>query len=72
MNTSIILLIPQKTDIEHKQVFSAWVENGGQVKRLDKFWTKDVELAKQKIAIYGNQAFAFVVDAGLYFLGPRR
>lgn len=61
MNTSITLLIPQKTDIEHDQVFSAWIENGGQVKRLDKFWIKDEELAKQRIAIYGNQAFAFVV-----------
>ena len=61
MNTSITLLIPQKTDIEHEQVFSAWIEKGGQVKRLDKFWIKDEELAKQRIAVYGNQAFAFVV-----------
>ena len=61
MNTSITLLIPQKTDIEHDQVFSAWIENGGQVKRLDKFWIKDEEIAKQRIAMYGNQAFAFVV-----------
>jgi hypothetical protein len=61
MDTSITLLIPQKTDIEHEQIFSAWIENGGQVKRLDKFWIKDEELAKQRIAIYGNQAFAFVV-----------
>jgi hypothetical protein len=61
MDTSITLLIPQKTDIEHEQVFSAWIEKGGQVKRLDKFWIKDEELAKQRIAVYGNQAFAFVV-----------
>lgn len=61
MGTSITLLIPQKTDIEHEQVFSAWIENGGQVKRLDKFWIKDEELTKHRIAIYGNQAFAFVV-----------
>ena len=61
MDTSIILLIPQKTDIELEQVFSAWIENGGRVKRLDKFWIRDGELAKQKISIYGNQAFAFVV-----------
>jgi hypothetical protein len=61
MDTSIILLIPQKTDIEQEQVFYAWKNNGGQIKRLDKFWVKDEELAKQRIAIYGNQAFAFVV-----------
>ena len=61
MGTSITLLIPQKTDIEQEQVFAAWIKNGGQVKRLDKFWIKDEGLAKQRIAIYGNQAFAFVV-----------
>jgi hypothetical protein len=61
MDTSITLLIPSKTDIEQEQVISAWIENGGQVKKLDKFWIKDEELAKQRIAIYGNQAFAFVV-----------
>jgi hypothetical protein len=43
MNTLITLLIPQKTDIEHEQVFSAWIEKGGQAKRLDKFWIKDEE-----------------------------
>lgn len=61
MDASITLLIPQKTDVEHEQVFSAWQKNGGQIKRLDKFWIKDDELAKGRIAIYGNQAFAFVV-----------
>jgi hypothetical protein len=61
MDTSITLLIPQKTDIEQEQVVSAWINNSGEVKRLDKFWIKDEKLAKQRIAIYGNQAFAFVV-----------
>lgn len=61
MNISVTLLIPQKTDIEHEQMFSAWIKNGGQIKRLDKFWIKDEELTNQRIAIYGNQAFALVV-----------
>src|SRR5687768_14038917 len=61
MDTSITLLIPQKTDIEYEQVFSAWIKDGGKIIRLGKFWIKDEELAKQRIAIYGNQAFAFVV-----------
>lgn len=52
---------PKNGYCEHEQVFSAWIQNGGQVKRLDKFWIKDEELAKQRISIYGNQAFAFVV-----------
>ena len=61
MNTPVTLLIPKKTDIEHDQMFSAWIKHGGRIKRLDKFWIKDEELVNQKIAIYGNQAFALVV-----------
>ena len=61
MHKPTILLIPEKTDIEFEQVFATWTKDGGQIKRLGKYWVKDQELAKQKIAIYGNQAFAFVL-----------
>lgn len=61
MDTSIILLIPEKTDIEYESVFTTWTKNGGRIKRLGKFWVKDEALAQQRIAIYGNQAFAFVL-----------
>src|SRR5574339_411495 len=55
------LLIPEKTDPEFEQVFKTWTESGGQIKRLGKYWIKDEELAKQKIAIYGNQTFSLVL-----------
>jgi hypothetical protein len=61
MNKPITLLIPEKTDFEFEQVFSTWTKSGGEIKRLGKYWVKDEDLAKQKIAIYGNQAFAFVL-----------
>jgi hypothetical protein len=61
MNSPTTLLIPEKTDAEFEQIFSTWTKNGGQIKRLGKFWVKDEELTSQKIAIYGNQAFAFVL-----------
>jgi len=61
MNIPTTLLIPEKTDIEFEQVFEIWTKNGGQIKRLGKYWIKDEELAKLNIAIYGNQAFAFVL-----------
>jgi hypothetical protein len=61
MDRPITLLIPEKTDIEFEQVFATWTKNGGSIKRLGKYWIKDDELAKQRIAIYGNQAFAFVL-----------
>jgi hypothetical protein len=61
MDKSTILLIPEKTDIEFDQVIDAWIKLGGQVKRLGKYWIKDDELATQRIAIYGSQAFALVL-----------
>jgi ATP-grasp domain, R2K clade family 2 len=61
MDRPVTLLIPEKTDIEFEQVFATWTNKGGHIKRLGKYWVKDEELAKQHIAIYGNQAFAFVL-----------
>jgi hypothetical protein len=61
MDRPITLLIPEKTDPEFEQVFATWIKNGGHIKRLGKYWIKDDELAQQKIAIYGNQAFALVL-----------
>jgi ATP-grasp domain, R2K clade family 2 len=61
MDKSIILLIPEKTDIEFEEVFATWIKYGGQIKRLGKYWVKDEDLLKNKIAIYGNQTFAFVL-----------
>jgi hypothetical protein len=61
MDRPTTLLIPEKTDSEFEQVFATWTNNGGQIRRLGKYWIKDEELARKKIAIYGNQAFAFVL-----------
>jgi len=56
-----ILLIPEKTDIEFEQVFKVWTDNGGEIRRLGKYWLKDESLNGQKIAIYGNQTFSLVL-----------
>ena len=61
MDKQITLLIPEKADPETEQVFTTWTKRGGQTRRLGKYWIRDEELAQQKIAIYGNQAFAFVL-----------
>jgi hypothetical protein len=65
MDFSTILLVPEKTDRELERLAAAWIRRGGPVKKLGKYWLKDEQLAKQKIAIYGNQAFALVL-AQLY------
>jgi hypothetical protein len=56
-----ILLIPEKTDIEFEQVFKIWTDNGGEIRRIGKYWIKDESLNGQKIAIYGNQTFSLVL-----------
>ncbi len=56
-----ILLIPEKTDVEFEQVFKIWTDNGGEIRRLGKYWLKDESLNGQKIAIYGNQTFSLVL-----------
>jgi len=61
MDIPITLLISEKTDSEFEQVFATWTKKGGKIKRLGKYWIKDDELANEKISIYGNQTFAFVL-----------
>lgn len=61
MDKTVILLLPEKTDIEFEQVANAWLKRGGLVKRLGKYWIKDEELAKHPIAVYGNQPFCLVL-----------
>jgi hypothetical protein len=67
-----ILLIPEKSDIEFEEVFATWTNNGGHIKRLGKYWIKDEALLNKKIAIYGNQTFAFVLEQiyGVELLSP--
>jgi hypothetical protein len=61
MDRSITLLIPEKTDVEFEQIYATWSNSIREIKRLGKYWIKDEDLAKRKIAIYGNQTFALVL-----------
>ncbi|MBC9914950.1 ATP-grasp domain-containing protein [Chitinophaga varians] len=60
-----ILLMPEKTDVELEAVAAAWESRGGEVRRLGKYWVRDETIAGRPVAVYGNQAFAFVL-AQLY------
>jgi len=57
----MILLIPEKTDVEFEAVASILTARGGKIKRLGKYWIKDETIAKLPLAIYGNQTFAMVL-----------
>ncbi|RAI97706.1 uncharacterized protein DUF4343 [Chitinophaga skermanii] len=59
------LLLPEKLDIEIEAVQNAWMQTGNPVQLLGKYWIKNDSLVTQPLAIYGNQAFAFVL-AQLY------
>jgi hypothetical protein len=61
MERSITLLIPEKTDVEFEQIYATWSNSIREIKRLGKYWIKDEDLVKRKIAIYGNQTFALVL-----------
>ena len=61
MKTLPILVIPEKMDTEFEQVFVAWANKGGVIKRLGKYWIKEDILTEHPIAIYGNQTFALVL-----------
>ncbi len=56
-----ILLIPEKADIERTQVFETWINRGGTIQRLGKYWIKDEKLDSHPLAIYGNQTFSLVL-----------
>lgn len=61
MSIHPILLIPEKHDIETNQIGEAWINLGGEVRRLGKYWIKDPSLNIGNIAVYGNQTFALVL-----------
>jgi hypothetical protein len=61
----MILLIPEKTDVEFESVITSMHAKNGTTRKLGKYWVKDDTLTGQPLAIYGNQTFAMVL-AQLY------
>lgn len=55
-----ILLIPNKPDIERDKVAKAWLESGGEVLRIEKFWKKPVTNDK-RVTLYGFDTFCLVL-----------
>jgi hypothetical protein len=67
----LILLVPQRTDVERDAVAAQWVLHGGQVIRLDRFWEPPVLDAK-RVRVYGNDTFCLVLaqKLGLTLISP--
>jgi len=55
-----ILLIPDKQDIERDSVANTWIDKGGKVLRIGKFWERP-DIDSKRISIYGNDTFSLVL-----------
>lgn len=55
-----ILLLPEKSDVERDSVAQAWVNSGGIVRKINRFWIKP-ELENTQVSLYGNDTFVLVL-----------
>ncbi len=55
-----MLFIPDKIDIERDSIANTWIDNGGEVKRIGKFWEKPI-LDSRRVTIYGIDTFSLVL-----------
>jgi hypothetical protein len=65
------LIIPEKQDLEIKEVANAWSKEYGDVLSLGKFWDPP-ELNSKSITLYGNDTFCKVLEQklGLILISP--
>ena len=55
-----LLLIPDKDDIERNSIAKTWEANGGEVKRIGKFWERP-DTDGKNVALYGYDSFCLVL-----------
>ncbi|MCR9248894.1 MAG: ATP-grasp domain-containing protein [bacterium] len=66
------LLIPEKNDVERDAFANAWLEAGGSVMKIGKFWIKP-DVSAAEATIYGNDTFSLVLAQvlGIDLVSPR-
>jgi hypothetical protein len=67
----LILLVPERTDVERDSVAACWAQHGGEVVRLGRFWEPPV-LDPQRVRVYGNDTFCLILaqKLGLTLISP--
>ncbi len=55
-----LLLIPDKPDPERDALAAAWKNQGGEVKKIGKFWIKP-EVGNKRVSLYGSDSFCLVL-----------
>jgi hypothetical protein len=68
---NLTLVIPDKADVERDRIADVWIEGGGTVERLARFWAPP-PIAKETVRIYGPDTFALVVaqKLGVELISP--
>ena len=71
--TNEVLLIPDKTDIERDSIADSWKKNGGEIKRIGKFWERPSIDSEKRITIYGIDTFSLVLAQilGIKLIEPK-
>ena len=57
----MLLLIPEKSDLERDAIASAWIASGGEVLKLGRFWDPPLGLPAGRVRVYGGGAFCMVL-----------
>lgn len=58
--SGLILVVPDKSDLERDAVAKVWEEYGGRVIRIARFW-EPPELGREKVRLYGNHIFCMIL-----------
>lgn len=71
MFNGLTLLVPAKADLERDAVAREWEAGGGEVLRLDRFWSPP-EVDRARVRLYGNDTFCLVLaqKLGLTLVSP--
>lgn len=56
-----VLLIADKPDIERDAIAKSWLQNGGEINRIGKFWNRPNINYNKRITIYGIDTFSLVL-----------
>ena len=56
----LLLVVPEKADIEREAVLRAWRSGGGKVSRLGRFWEPPSYKA-EAVRLYGNSTFCEIL-----------
>ena len=71
--TNEVLLIPDKADIERDSIAESWKNNGGEIKRIGKFWERPNIDSEKRVTIYGIDTFSLVLAQilGIKLIEPK-